>query len=115
MAHIEAAPAMAGGGTAVLVMNAGATSLLCPFFGKCDGVLLTKGVDGVSKFHTADRSGANAMCDLILELKPRHLICGFIDEPERQRLLAAGIDIRLGSCNCPVDELVASVSSLPVA
>jgi hypothetical protein len=30
-------------------------------------------------------------------------------------LRAAGIDVRLGSCSCPVDELVTSFSTLPPA
>jgi hypothetical protein len=55
------------------------------------------------------------MCDLLLELKPGRIICGFIGGPEVQRLRGAKIDIRLGSCNCPVDELVASFSTLPEA
>ena len=96
-------------------MNWGPTALLCPFYGKCDGVLLTNAADGSKEFHPRDRSGAKSLCELILELKPRKLICGFIGEPEKEKLRAAGIDVRLGSCNCPVDELVTSFSTLPKA
>lgn len=99
----------------MLVMNSGSTSLLCPFFGKCDGVLLINAVDGSTGFHPRDRSGAKSMCDLLLELKPAQIICGFIGEPDKQRLRAAGVDVRLGSCSCPVDELVTSFSTLPEA
>lgn len=98
-----------------MVLNAGSTPLLCPFFGKCDGVLLINSADGSEEFHPRDRSGAKLLCELILELKPKQLICGFIGEPEKQKLHAAGIDVRLGSCSCPVDELVASFSNLPKA
>lgn len=105
----------AAGRTAVLVMNSGSTPLLCPFFGKCDGVLLHDTADGSKIFHPRDRSGAKSMCELILELKPRQLICGFIVEPDVEKLRSAGIDVRLGSCNCPVDELVSSFSALPHA
>ena len=99
----------------MLVMNSGSMPLLCPFFSKCDGVLLISAADGSKEFHPRDRSGAMSMCDLILELRPAQMICGFIPEPEKQRLRAAGIDVRLGSCSCPVDELVTSFSTLPVA
>lgn len=96
-------------------MNSGSTSLLCPFFAKCGGVLLLDATDGSKEFHPRDRSGAKSMCDLLLELKPGQIICGFIGEPEKQRLRAAGIDVRVGSCICPVDELVASFAALPQA
>ena len=101
--------------TAVLVINSGSRSLLCPFFGKCDGVLLINEADGSRKFHPHDHAGAKSVCELILELKPQQLVCGFIGEAEKQRLCAAGIDVRLGSCNCSIDQLVNSFSSLPKA
>lgn len=103
------------GRTGVLVMNSGATSLLCPFFNKCDGVLLIDAADGSKEFHPCDCTDAKSMCDLILELRPGRIICGFIVEPELQKLSAAGIDVRLGSCSCPVDELVSGFHSLPRA
>lgn len=106
---------MAAGKTAVLVINSGSVSLLCPFFNKCDGVLVHNASDGSRDFHPRDRSGTKSMCDLLLELKPNRMICGFIGGPEMQRLRDIGIDIRLGACNCPVDELVASFSTLPRA
>lgn len=101
--------------TAVMVMNSGSVPLLCPFFDKCDGVLLINSADGSTKFHPRDRSSAKRLCDLILELKPPKLICGFIGAAEKKKLRSAGIDVRLGSCNCPVDELVSTFSSLPKA
>ncbi len=111
----DAAPGSAAGRTAVLVMNSGYEPLLCPFFNKCDGVLLHSASDGSTDFHPRDRSGAKSMCDLLLELKPDRIICGFVGGPEMQRLRGAGIDIRLGSCNCAIDELVASFPTLPEA
>ena len=101
--------------TAVLVIKPGSDSLLCPFFDKCDGILLFNAVDGSKEFHPYDRSSAKPAYKLILKLQPRHLICGFIGGSEKKILSAAGIDIRLGSCSCSVDELVNSFSTLPKA
>ena len=101
--------------TAVLVIKSGFESLLCPFFDKCDGVLLINSVDGSKEFHPYDRSSAKPACELILKLQPRHLICGYISGHENDTLVAAGIDVRLGSCSCSVDELVSSFSTLPKA
>ena len=105
----------AAASTAVLVMKSGPISLLSPFFRNCDGVLLINSANGSKEFHPRDQSGAKSLCELILELKPRRLICRFIDEPEKQKLRAVGIDVRIGSCSCPLDELVASSSALPKA
>jgi predicted Fe-Mo cluster-binding NifX family protein len=101
--------------TAVLVIRPGSESLLCPFFDKCDGVLLINAVDGSKEFHPCDCSSVKPAYELILKLQPRRLICGFIGGPERKMLSAAGIDVRLGSCSCSVDELVSSFSTLPKA
>jgi predicted Fe-Mo cluster-binding NifX family protein len=101
--------------TAVLVMNLDPIPMLCPFFAKCDGVLLFNAADGSNEFHPWDRNSADLACDFVLKLKPRRLICGFIGEPEKEKLRAAGIDVRLGSCNCSVDYLVTSFTSLPRA
>ena len=115
MANAASGPSTSAGRTALLVMNSGSTSLLCPFFSKCDGVLLMNAADGSREFHPQDRSGAKSMCDLLLDLKPGQVICGFIGEPEKQKLRAAGIDVRVGSCSCSIDELVASFSGFPEA
>jgi hypothetical protein len=77
--------------------------------------LVHSAADGSKEFHAHDRSGAKSVCDLILELKPDRMICGFIAAPETQRLRGAGIDVRLGSCSCSIDELLTSIFSLPEA
>ena len=115
MADASSASSGAAAQTAMLVMNSGSVPLLSPFFSKCDGVLLIDAANEPREFHPRHRAGAKSVCDLILELKPRQCICGFIGETEKHKLRAAGIDVRLGSCNCSVNELVASFSSLPKA
>ena len=51
--------------TALLVMRANGEVALCPFFGKCDGLLVI-GPNGESrKFHANTQRTAEAMCDLI--------------------------------------------------
>jgi hypothetical protein len=67
------------------------------------------------EFHHHDRSDAKSLCDLILALNPEALVCGFIGEPEKQRLSAAGIEVRLGCCSCSIDELFAGFHCLPRA
>jgi predicted Fe-Mo cluster-binding NifX family protein len=101
--------------TAILVIWPGSEPRLCPFFDKCDGILLVDAHDGSKVFHPYDRSSAKPACALVLKLQPRQLICGFIGGPERKKLVAAGIDVRVGSCSCSVDELVNSFSALPKA
>lgn len=99
----------------MVVMYAGSTPLLCPFFSKCDGLLLVDSADRSTEFIPGERSTAKAMCDLILKLGPRRIICGFIDDPETEKLRSAGIDVRLGACTTSVDDLVSSFSALPKA
>jgi hypothetical protein len=57
----------------------------------------------------------NPVCDLVLRLKPDGLICGFVGDAEKERLNAAGIDVRLGSCSRPIDELYAEFDNLSPA
>lgn len=99
--------------TAMLVINSRLGPVLCPFFAKCDGVLLVDERGRSTEFHQHNRSDAKSLCDLILALRPRALVCGFIGEAEKRRLGSAGIDVRLGSCSCSIDELVAGFRDLP--
>lgn len=101
--------------TAILVIGSRSGLVLCPFFDKCDGVLLIEREGNSAKFHDRDHSGAKSLCDLILELKPGGLVCGFIGEAEKQRLCDAGVDVRLGSCSCSIDELFVGFYDLPRA
>ncbi len=87
----------------------------CPFFGKCDGFLLLDPAGHSAEFHPNKPRTADALCDLIVRSGANAVICGFIGEADKRKLLAAGIDVRLGSCACSVDDLVASFCDLPPA
>jgi len=113
-AHIHSVPAVVST-IAVPVINSLSGPILCPFFQKCDGVLLIDGAGNSTEFHQRDRSGVKPLCDLIVELKPGALVCSFVGETEKQKLRNAGIDVRLGSCSCSIEELLAGFHNLPRA
>jgi hypothetical protein len=100
---------------AILVISARSEPMLCPFFRRCDGILLVGRSGHQTLLHKPDVSGDESVCDLILRLKPDGLICGFVGDAEKEKLNAAGIDVRLGSCSRPIDELYAEFDSLPPA
>lgn len=100
---------------AIVVMDSASGPALCPFFNKCDGVLLVDGPNISREFHPNIGKTSEATCDLILGLRPDRVICGFIGAEEKRRLSGAGIDVRLGSCACPIEELAACCCSLPEA
>jgi hypothetical protein len=100
---------------AILVISARSEPVLCPFFRKCDGVLLVDRSGRQTQLYKPDVSDDESVCDLILRLNPDGLICGFVGDAEKEKLNAAGIDVRLGSCSCPIDELYAEFDNLPKA
>lgn len=89
--------------------------MLSPFFAKCDGLLLIDLDAEARTFHANARRTSRSTCDLILESGVTRLVCGFIAEPERRRLSAAGIDVRIGSCRLSVEDLVDGFAKLPQA
>ncbi len=101
--------------TAVTVMESDVSLMLCPFFGKCDGLLVIDGASGGKELHRNGLRTADGLCEVVLASRSDRLICGFIAEPEKRRLRVAGVDIRLGACTCSVDELVAQFGGLPKA
>jgi hypothetical protein len=101
--------------TAFLIMHSNGTAGLCPFFGKCDGILVIDAHDRSQVFHQNRERTAEAVCDLVLRAGADRLVCGFITEPEKRRLRAAGIDVRMGSCACGVEQLAADFEQLPRA
>ena len=100
---------------ALVVMLVDGEMTLCPFFAKCDGVVIVDPDGEQSPFLARTQRTTEAMCDLILRSGVRRLILGFVPGPTARRLRAAGIDIRLGSCACSVEELAACLEHLPTA
>lgn len=116
MADAAVARSVQGTGrVAVTVINANSSPILCPFFGKCEGILVFDGAGGGQSFRPNEHRTPEQLCSLIIEVGPETLICGYVGEPERNRLRAAGVDVRLGSCNCAIDELMACLCDLPEA
>lgn len=101
--------------TAVTVMNTASGPALCPFFAKCDGVMVFDSAGGAMIFYPNRGQTADSMCSLLLEIQPDRVISGFVGAPERTRLCAAGINVRLGSCARSVAELVGDFQDLAVA
>lgn len=101
--------------TAIVAMKPAAAPALCPFFAKCDGVWTIDVNTGIAEFHDNPQRTSAAMCDLILAIAPSRLVCGFIGANEKRRLSAAGIDVRLGSCARPIQDLVSGFEELAAA
>ena len=110
-----AGPAAVVGRIAVLVMNAGSVPVLSPFFDKCEGVLVLDPAHPSTEFHPRDRTGKQSTCDLLVQLRPDYIICGYVGEAEKRRFNGCGIDVRLGSCTRPIGELAMEVRTLPEA
>lgn len=100
---------------AITVMRRGADYLLCPFFGKCDGLLTVEPDKLTVAFLANSERSAGPLANLIIEGGVTRLICGFVPPQERARLEAAGIDVRLGSCTCGIDQLMIDFAELPRA
>lgn len=111
----QASAPRAASRTAVAVMDPGSGPVPCAFFGKCDGIVVIDTATGARRFHPNPPRTSQSLCNLILAIGAGRLVCGFIGEPEIRRLRAAGIDVRLGSGGCSVDELATCFCDLPEA
>jgi hypothetical protein len=98
----------------VVILLDGETRL-CPFFTKCDGILVVDPDSGRHEFFGKTQRTAEAMCQLILDTGVRRLVLGFVPGSAARRLIAAGVDIRLGSSACTVEDLAAGFDRLPAA
>jgi predicted Fe-Mo cluster-binding NifX family protein len=99
----------------VMELRSGSGPVPCPFFGKCDGIVVHVADTDAREFHRNPPRTPQSLCDLLLATGVDGLICGTISDLEIRRLRAAGIDVRLGSGRYSVDELVACFCDLPAA
>jgi len=100
---------------AVMVLDPGTGPIPCPFFAKCDGIMVRDTDTGVRRFHRNSLRTPQSMCDLILTTGASGLVCGFIGASEIRRLRAAGIDVRLSAGRRSIEELVTCFCDLPEA
>lgn len=112
---VELAPRRTPIRIAMTVMRIGHEWAICPFFGKCDGVLVLEPGQTSPEFHRNERRTPPSLCDLIIATRPQGLVCGYVGEPEKDKLREAGIDVRLGSCLDSLDQIVACFCDLPHA
>lgn len=115
MPTIDPTPAERTRWVALLVSRSRQRTLLCPFFAKCDGLLLIDPLSPVREFRPNRERTSESICALILSSGATKLVCGFIGGAERERLAASGIDIRVGSCARSVASLVREFNALPSA
>jgi len=97
---------------ALLVARDQRRFVLSPFFAKSDGLLIIDPVARRRRYHANAARTSESTCDLILASGAPRLICGFVGAPERDRLHAAGTDVRLASCARTVADLVSSFETL---
>lgn len=90
-------------------------AVLSPFFSNCDGLLILDSRSGLRDFRANIGRTSRSTCELILASEVTRLVCGFVPEPERSQLTAAGIDVRIGTCSRTVGSLVRTFDALPAA
>ena len=95
-------------------MKVGADYRLCPFFGKCDGLLIVEPASAPVAFIPNTEHDSASLSRQIIKSKIKRLICGFVPQAECQRaLLQAGIDVRLASGAYAIPDLVFDFANLP--
>lgn len=100
---------------ALVVARGQRKAILSPFFAKCDGLLIIDPDAPGREFRANTERTSAFMCELILASGVTKLVCGFIPEPDRSRLSACGVEIRIGSCARSVEALIREFDALPVA
>ena len=100
---------------ALTVVGRNLQSPLSPLFAKARWIARIE-PDSDSLIYLANEERTKeGICDLLLERQIARLICGFIDPPSHRRLVAAGIDVRLGPCSVPALALIRRFDKLPPA
>jgi hypothetical protein len=89
--------------TGVMVAMRAEGPILCPFFARCDGVVVFSADGAIETFPAGPASGERSICDVITESGIERLVCGFI------------VDVRLGSCREAIAALAARFDTLPSA
>jgi len=101
--------------TGVMVAMRAEGPILCPFFARCDGVVVFSADGAIETFPAGSASGERSICDVITESGIERLVCGFIADPYHALLRARGVDVRLGSCREAIAALAARFDTLPSA
>ena len=99
----------------VLVARKQRKAILSPFFAKCDGLLIIDPDAPARELRVNTGRTSAFVCDLILASSVTKLVCGFIPEPDRDRLSGRGVEIRIGTCTRSVEALIREFDALPVA
>ena len=101
--------------TALTVRSNTPGTPVSPFFAKAAGILLV-GASADDRVYVANEGGTSDwMCEELLRRKVRRVVCGFIDADAANRLVAAGLDVRLAPCSVPAESLIGRFRSLPRA
>ncbi len=100
---------------ALLVARSLGGKVLCPFYAKCEELVLIDRRTMARRCHANPGRSNQSVSDLILASGATRLVCGFISPPDKLKLRAAGIDVRVGSCLRSIDDLVRSFNELPHA
>ncbi len=100
---------------ALLVAHSRGEKMLCPFYAKCDGLLVINRRTLTHDYQANTERTNLSISNLILASGATHVICGFIAPSEKGRLLSFGIDVRIGSCLQSPENLVAGFNDLPRA
>ncbi|MBA4208236.1 MAG: hypothetical protein C0454_01755 [Parvibaculum sp.] len=100
---------------ALIVARSQRRAVLSPFFAKSDGLLVVDPTSRIRRFRVNSARTNESICELILASGATRLVCGYVGMSECDKLRAAGIDIRIGSCARTVSDLVSSFETLPPA
>lgn len=102
--------------TIALIVRSGAPKArLSPFFAKASGVMLVEPDSDDTRYIANDDGTSEGMCREILGHRVQRVVVGYIDAPAAHRLTKAGLDVRLGPCSLPVEDLIARFDELPRA
>ena len=100
---------------AMTVLNDLPDTPLSPFFARANWVAVFDLDSGRRVLVRNSAYSADLIIEQICRVVPQHAICGHVDKSSAQRILEAGIDLRLGPCSVPASALLRSAHQLPQA